>query len=91
METLKITKEIAIRAILHGACKIPKVGSLISEFSQSDLVWAEKMFLIDDFTQPLWTLSGSGSGSGYGSGYGSGDGSGDGDGSDDIGKKVLSL
>ena len=34
------TKEIAIKAVLHGACRIPELKPL-SEFTTSDLIWAE--------------------------------------------------
>lgn len=66
---LIVTKKIAAKAILFGACKVPSVGSRISEFSTSDLVWAEQMLPIKGFELklPLWVLSGSGSG--YGSKY----------------------
>ena len=92
MELLKVNKEYAIRAILFGACYVPKIGKSISEIPVNDLIWAEKMFSpteIKEFGVPLWTLSGDGYGSvdgsvdGSGSGYGYGyvDGSGDGSGS----------
>jgi hypothetical protein len=92
MEILKVTKDIAIRTILFGSCTIPKVGRPVSEFSQSELIWAERIFSASElkaFDEPLWTRAGSGygdgsgygSGSGYGDGYGYGAGSGDGDGS----------
>ena len=93
MESLKVTKEIAIRAILCGSCKIPSVGSETKEYSSSDLQWGERLFTRDELKKlkiPLWAMSGSGSGSGYGDGsgdgsgygygYGDGDGSGYGDG-----------
>ena len=81
MEPLKVTKDIATRAILFGACSIPRVGQLVSEFSTSSLIWAEKMFSLSElkaFKFPLWTFSGSGYGSGYGSGSGYGYGYGSG-------------
>jgi hypothetical protein len=93
MELLKVTKDLAIRCILFGSCKVPKVGSPPSDFSASELIWAERIFTPKElkiFKQPLWTLSGygygygsgygdgSGYGYGYGSGYGDGSGSGDG-------------
>jgi hypothetical protein len=83
MELLKVTKDIAIRCVLLGACKIPKVGALASSFSFSELTWAEQIFSkkeLATFKIPLWTCSG------YGSGYG--DGSGDGK---DIASKILAI
>ena len=83
-KVLTITKEIAAKVLLFGACRAPKVGSRIDEQSQSDLIWAERMLPIKGIKidVPLWTISvygsGSGSGYGYGYGYGSGDGYGDG-------------
>ena len=105
MELLKVTKDHAIRAILFGACTIPKVDQSISSFSTDSLQWAERMFSLKElkaFEQPLWTFSGSGdgsgdgsgSGSGYGSGSGSGDGSGDGSGygyGKDLCTKILAV
>ena len=97
MELLKVTKDIAIRCILFGACSIPKVGQSVSDFSVSSLSWAEKMFSLKElkaFGRPLWTFSGYGAGSGssgYGDGYGDGSsdygssGYGDGDGSSGAG------
>jgi len=79
MELLKVTKDHAIRAILFGACTIPKVDQSISSFSTDSLQWAERMFSLKElkaFEQPLWTFSGSGSGDGSGDGSGSGSGSG---------------
>ncbi len=38
-----ITKELAVKAILFGACRVPSVRKLISSFSQQDLIWAEKL------------------------------------------------
>jgi len=73
MELLTVTKDIAIRCVLFGACTIPKVGRKISEFGSGDLSWAERIFSLKElksFARPLWTLAGSGSGSGYGSGDG---------------------
>ena len=81
MEFLKVTKEIAIKAILFGACSIPKIGQDASEFSVSSLSWAERLFSpkeLKAFGRPLWTFSRSGSGSGSGSG-------------DDIGTKIMAL
>ncbi len=86
MELLKVTRDIVIRCILFGACKIPKVGDLFNAYSFSELVWAERIFSpteLKAFRVPLWVLSGYGSGYGYGdgSGYGYGSGSGYGYGS----------
>ena len=105
MELLKVTKDHAIRAILFGACTIPKVDQSISSFSTDSLQWAERMFSLKElkaFGQPLWTFSGSGygygygygDGSGYGYGYGDGYGSGYGDGSGDgkdFGAQILAV
>jgi len=91
MDALKVTRDIALRCILFGGCKIPKVGEFFSKYSFSDLVWAERLFStveLTAFKQPLWTFYGSGSG--YGSGYGYGYGSGYGYGQD-IEKKVLAI
>lgn len=79
MELLKVTKDIAVRCILFGACSIPKVGEAGSDFSVSNLAWAEKMFSVKElkaFGRPLWTFSGSGDG--YGDGK-------------DIGARILAL
>ena len=97
MELLTVTKDIAARSILFGACTVPKVGALISSFSVSDLFWAERMFTaleLKNFKLPLWTLSGYGSGYGYGNGYGDGYGNGSGSGygyDKDICAKILVL
>ena len=65
-----ITKEIALKAVLFGACRIPKVGEDIGRLSQSDLVLAEKILTKnekDKLKIPLFVMSsGDGSGSGYG-------------------------
>ena len=76
---LVVTKAMAAKAILFGACDAPEVGSPIDGFSTSDLIWAERLLPMDGFKTklPLWTMSSSG----YGYGYGSGDGYGDGYGS----------
>ena len=77
MDRLVVTKELAARAILFGACSVPKIGTSAKDIDVGDLIWAEKIFSAKElkaFKFPLWTLSGSGSGDGYG--YGSGDGSG---------------
>ena len=71
-----VTRELAIKAVLHGACRIPEVGQPLSEIKTEDLIWAESKGFVtekDKMTKlPIWVLSGSGSGDGYG--YGSGDG-----------------
>ena len=74
-----VSRELAIKVVLHGACRIPEVGKSFSEFSTSDLIWAEDKKIA---AIPLWVLSGYGDGYGDGSGYGYGygDGSGYGDG-----------
>ena len=80
-KSLIVTKEIAVKALLFGACRIPKIGSKIEEYSQSDLIWAERLGI--KLKELLWikSVDGSGDGSGYGSGDGSGYGYGDGSGS----------
>ena len=75
-----ITKQIALKAVLFGACYTPKVGKRFSEFSTSDLVWAERLKIKNRLPICVLSGSGSGSGSGYGSGSGSGDGYGYGNG-----------
>ena len=70
--SLIVTKELAIRAVLFGACRIPMVGKSIKDFSQPDLIWAERILSIKERKKiglPLWVL-----GSGYGDGYGYGSG-----------------
>jgi hypothetical protein len=79
MELLKVTPELAIRAIICNACRVPEVGTLVSELSMSDLIWAERIFTakeLQEFNRPLWTFSGSGDGYGYGSAHSYGDGAG---------------
>ena len=78
-KSIVVTKEMAVKAILFGACKVPEVGSRISQYTQSDLIWAEQLLPIKKVVidVPLWTLSGYGSGYGYGYGDGSGYGSGE--------------
>ena len=78
-----ITKDLAIKAVLHGSCRIPKVGEPISRLSTQDLIWVEEKGFVSESDKkkmgvnlPLWVLSGDGSGSGSGSGYGDGSGSG---------------
>ena len=78
-----LTKELAIKAILHGACGVPDIGTPISSLSTHQLIWAEDRGIIPpELTEALglpgWLLSGSGYGygSGYGDGYGDGYGSG---------------
>src|ERR1017187_4287122 len=85
MDLLTVSKDMAVRCILFGACYVPKIGKPISEIPVNDLIWSEKMFNpqeIKDFGGPLCALSSSGYGDcysdGYGSGYGSGSGDGDG-------------
>lgn len=73
-----VTKDIALRILLHGACSgsIPKVGNLISQFSTSELIWVEdrKVFTDEEIKKttgvslPLWICSGYGYA--YGDGYG---------------------
>ena len=43
MELLKVTRDIAIRCVLFGACSIPKIGQLASDFPTSSLAWPEKL------------------------------------------------
>ena len=83
---IKVTKELSLRAVLFGACKMPQIGRKIKDFSSADLCWAERILSQKEknkFDRPLWTYSssGSGDGDGYSSGSGYGDGSGDGSGS----------
>ena len=87
-----ITKDIALKVVLHGACKIPPIGKKISDMPSPDLSWVDnaKVFTqkevkkITGSNLPLYLLSGYGSGYGYGDGsgdgYGYGSGYGDGDG-----------
>ena len=67
---MKYSKEMALKAVLHGAYKIPKIGQDISKFSSSDLIWAEKHGIITPLKGelPLWVCSYDGYG--YGDGYG---------------------
>lgn len=67
-----ITREIALRAVLCGACKVPEVGRPVSDLSQSALIWAEDAGIAEGVKAPLpiWVLSGSGSGDGDGDGDG---------------------
>ena len=91
-----VTKDIAIRAVLAGACAVPKVGAKASTLSTEHLIWAEKLFTAEELAAlpiPLWAMSGYGDGygngdgygdgNGYGNGYGNGDGYGDGYGNGD--------
>ena len=92
MKQAIVTKEFAIKAILFGACRSPKIGTPINELSHSELVWAHDAFkptseeLLEETgeTTPLWARAkdgsgyGDGDGYGYGDGYGSGYGDGDG-------------
>jgi hypothetical protein len=95
-----ITKELAIKAYLHGACRLPKIGGRVSDLSTSDLVWCEEKKFVTPLdkkrmgvTLPVWVLSGYGYGygSGYGDGYGDGSGYGSGYGSGDGFKKIEEL
>ena len=80
----KITKEIALKAVLLGACSLPEIGMAISKLPTSSLIWAEnkgmanreEIRIATGFDLPLWVLYGDGDG--YGDGYGDGDGSGEG-------------
>ena len=56
---LKCTKEIAYKVFLMVACDIPLIGKPIENFSQSDLIWAERLNIKSKF--PLWALSKEGS------------------------------
>ena len=77
-----VTEAIALKAVLMGACRKPKIGQKISDFSTSELIWAEDKEIISPKLAkkilgfPLWLGSGSGSGYGDGSGYGYGSGDG---------------
>jgi len=73
---LKVTPELALKAVLMGACRMPEIGKKVEDFSFSDLVWGEKLFQSQELKIPLWACAKSGYGSGYGSGDGSGSGSG---------------
>ena len=75
---LTVTTDIAVKAVLFGACRVPKVGKALSDFSTSELIWAERILPITglSLSRPLWTFSGDGNGYGYG--YGNGNGYGDG-------------
>ena len=75
-----VTKELAIKAVLLGACAMPIIGTPISSLPQSDLIWANERGLDAESPRPAWALSRKGSGSGYGDGYGYGYGSGSGSG-----------
>ena len=89
MDTI-VTVDLAKRAVLFAACRIPRVGTPVGQLTTADLIWAERILTNREKAEigkPLWTFSGYGSGygygsgSGYGSGYGDGSGSGSGDGS----------
>ena len=85
-----ITRDLAIQAILRGACRIPEIGRRVSSLSTADLAWAEDNNLVPEevkaqFNIPIWCLSDNGDGigeygdggsdgSGYGRGYGGSDG-----------------
>ena len=64
----KVTKEIAVKAVLLGACKLPSVWATVSSFSFSELLWAHSAGIGEKSANelPLWARSGSGSGSGSG-------------------------
>lgn len=63
-----ITKELALKAILHGACELPKIGAKISSLSTSTLIWAQEHSLVtrEEVREaigkdtPVWLLSGDG-------------------------------
>ena len=80
----RITPDMDRRLNLFGACSGSRVGKRLEDFSQTDLIWAEKVLSDEEKTGlslPLWVLAkfgyGYGSGSEYGDEYGSGYGSGD--------------
>lgn len=61
---MKVTVNLAVKAVLMGACRIPEVGKRVKDFSFSDLVWGERLFTGRErkkFKVPLWC---------YGTGYG---------------------
>lgn len=82
MEASFVTKELALKAVLHGACEVPKVGTTISELDANQLHWVAtagyitpaEVIAATGHDLPVWALSAAGSGSG--DGYGSGDGDG---------------
>ena len=47
-EGVIVTKALSFRAVLFGACRIQSVGTRLSELSQSDLLWAERIFTEDE-------------------------------------------
>ena len=52
---LKCTKEIAQKALLMGACTRPEIGKPVQDFSQKELVWAERLNIKSKYQ--LWSLS----------------------------------
>ena len=76
MDGIICTEEIAQKALAMGACEKPEVGLRVCDFSQSDLIWAERLRIETPF--PVWTMSKIGSGFGDGNGYGYGYGEGNG-------------
>lgn len=66
-----ITVEQAERALLHGACAVPRVGTRVARLTTEQLIWAEERGFTLQNLLPIWVLS-SGSGYGYGDGYGDG-------------------
>ncbi len=85
MAEIVVTAEHVLRAKLCDACSTPVVGALISDLTQPQLIWAERIVSTADLAElraPLWALPsdgyGDGDGDGYGDGYGYGDGDGDG-------------
>lgn len=84
----KLTKEMVIKVVLYGACRIPEESMDIADIKQQDLIWAENNIMgLPEFDLPVWCMSNSGfgygNGYGYGYGYGFGNGYGDGDGDSD--------
>src|SRR3990167_5312582 len=85
-----VTRDMALRIALHGACFIPEIGRNVSKFNTFDLIWVEDKKIFDKAEVkselPLWALSVEGFGNGYGykNGYGDfyldGDGNGNGNG-----------
>lgn len=78
----EVTKDWALRAAVCDACYIPKVGEQLSEFSQDDLLWFERLLTQEEkesLGRPLWTFAKKGSGDAFDDGYANGCGSVDGD------------
>lgn len=69
-----VTRDMALRIALHGACFIPEIGRNVSKFNTFDLIWVEDKKIFDKAEVkselPLWALSVEGFGNGYGYGYG---------------------